>query len=58
MDVPHEVEGITEDWTYKHFSFSHPQFLPTALLNNLERILATLKPAESAQKSLKSHRQS
>lgn len=54
VDTLHEADSITEE--RKMFALSQPQFLPTALLNNLEHILTPLKLAARAQQSfLKSH---
>lgn len=54
VDTPHEADSITEE--RKMLALFQPQFLPTALLNNLEHILTPLKLAARAQQSfLKSH---
>lgn len=51
VDTPHEADSITEE--RKMLALSQPQFLPTALLNN---ILTPLKLAARAQQSfLKNH---
>lgn len=54
----HALWGCQHPWRedMENLAFSQPKFLPTALLNNLERILTPLKLAASAQQSfLKSH---
>lgn len=52
----HETHWIVDEQTQKNHSFSHPRFLPTSLLSNLEHSLLPLQLAKSAQKSfLKSH---